>query len=277
MADRSGPGWSKKFTNFKHVHSVIHQVGSGNDAWAEYDEDVIQTQTRGLQRPRKQKPAAEASDPPPADRPPLGYPQHFTSDPGPHAGRPTWSSQQPQTHYYGNHNQSSYHYEQQGSTHPPQNSYGHSHQSSASPPPTSAAYGSYGQGYPPPPGSSGPNYGPASNQVDFNSSNSFSQPYENGHRGHGQYQNDANRTYGSQSSLNYTVSPTSYGPVSNQLDSNSSNSFSQPYDNGHRGHGQYQNDAIGTYGNTNSGPRPNRVASAPGLYGCPYNLPNDGS
>ena len=248
MADRSGSGWREKFTNFKHVHGVIHHVGSGNDALAEYDEeDVIQTQvvTRGLQRPRKHKPAA-ASDPPPAARPPLGYPQHFTSDPGPHAGYPTWSSQpsnqQSQSHYSGNHNQSSYHYVQQGMTHPPQNSYGHTPQNSASPPPTSATYGSYGQGYQPPPGSSGPSY-----------------------------------YHGSQSSHNYTISPTSYGPVSNQLDFNSSNSTSQPYNHGHGGHGQHQNDANGMYGNPSSGPRPGLVASAPGLYGCPYNLPNDGS
>ena len=249
MEDRSGSGWSKKFTNFKHVHGVVHHVGSGNDAWEEFDEDVIQTQTRertrGLQRPRKQKPA-EASDPPPADRPPLGYPRHFPSDPGPHAGHPTWSSQpsnqQPQSHYPGNHNQSSYYSAQQDLTRPPQNSYGHSHQSSASPPPTSATYGSYGQGYPPPPGSSGPN-----------------------------------SYHGSQSSHDYTVSPTSYGPLSNLLDFNSSNPTSQPYNHGYGGHGQNQNYANGMYGNPNSGPRPDRVASAPGLYGCPYNRPNDGS
>ena len=246
MAERSGSGWSEKFTNFKRVHGVIHHVGSGKDAWAEYDEeDVTQTRvaTRGLQRTRKHKPAAEASDPPTAGRPPLGYPQHFTSDPGPHAGYPTWSSQpskqQSQSHYSGNHNQSSYHYAQQDLTYPPHSSYGPSHQNSAPPPPTST---SYGQGYPPPPASSGPN-----------------------------------NYHGSQSSHNNTVSPTSYGSVSNQQDFNSSSPTSQPYNHGYGGYGQHQNDANGTYENASSGTRPDRVASAPGPYGCPYNRPNDGS
>lgn len=218
-------------------------MSPGNDTWAEFDGE---TQTRGLQRTRRHRPAGEASDPPPADRPPLGYPQHPMSDPGPHTGYPTWSSQpssqQPQSHYSGNHNQPSYYPTQQGLTHTPQNSSGHSHQSSASPPPTSATYGSYGLGYPPPPGSSGPTY-----------------------------------YHGSQSLHNYTVSPTSYGSVSSHLDFNSSNSTSQLYGPSHGGQGQNQNDANGLYGNSNSGPRPGRVVSAPGVYGCPYNRPDDGS
>ena len=69
MAERLGSRWSEKFTNFKRVHRVIHHVGSGNDAWAEYDEeDVTQTQTRDLQRTRKQKPSLALLDPPLAAR-----------------------------------------------------------------------------------------------------------------------------------------------------------------------------------------------------------------
>ena len=245
MDDRSGSGWAKKLTSFKHVHGVIRHFDSSNGAWAaEFDEDVVQT--RGLQRDRKRKPAAEASDPPPADRPPLYYPQHYMTDPGPHSGYSTLSSQPSnqlsQSQYSGVPNQPSYYVAQQNLTGRPQNSFGHTPQSSASPPPSSANYGSYGRGYPPPPGSSGPNY----------------------------YQ-------GSQNSHNYTASPTSYGPVSNRLDSNSSNSTSQPYDHRQGGHGQNQNEANGMYGNPYPGPRPDRVASAPGFYGCPYHYPDNGS
>ena len=237
MADRSESGWNKKFTSFKHYHGVIRQVGSGNEAWAEFEE----VQTRGLQRDRKQKPAREASDPP-ADLPPLNYPQHYMPDPGPHAGYHTWSSQRPnqqtQSQHSGDYNQPSYYPGQQSLTHPPPNSYGYNYQSSASPPPTSAIYGSYAQGYQPPPGSSGSN------------------------------------NHGSQSSNNYTVSPTSYSPVSNQRDLSSSNSTSQPYDHGYGGQGRNQNDPNGIYGSSNPGQSPDRVASAPE---CPYNRPNDGS
>ena len=245
MDDRSGSGWGKKMTSFKHVHGVIRHFDSSNGAWAaEFDEDVIQT--RGLQRSRKQKPAAEASDPPPADRPALYYPPRYISDPGPQASYSTWSSQplnqQPQSQYSGGSNQPSYYAGQQNLTGQPQNSSGHAHQSSASPPPSSANYGSYGQGYPPPPRPSSPNH----------------------------YQ-------GSQSSHNYTASPTSYGPVSNRLDSNFSNSTSQPYDHGQGGHGQYQNEANGIYGDPHPEPRPGRVASATGVYYCPWNYPDNGS
>ena len=245
MDDRSDSGWGKKLTSFKHVHGVIRHFDSSNGAWAaEFDEDVVQT--RGLQRDRKRKPAAEASDPPPADRPPLYYPPHHMSDPGPQASYSTWSSQssnqQPQSQYSGDSNQSSYHATQQNLTGRPQNSFGYTHQSSASPPPSSANYGSYGRGYPPPPGPSGSNY----------------------------YQ-------GSQSSHNYTTSPTSYGPVSNRLDSNFSNSTSQPYDHRQGGHNQNQNEANGIYGDPYPGPRPGRVVSAPGVNGCPYYLPDNGS
>ena len=245
MDDRSGSGWGKKLTSFKHVHGVIRHFDSSNGAWtAEFDEDVVQS--RGLQRDRKRKPAAEASDPPPADRPPLYYPQHYMSDPGPHSGYFTLpsqpSNQQPQSQYSGDPNQPSYHAAQQNLTGRPQNSFGHTHQSSASLPPSSANYGSYVQGYPPPPRSSSPNY----------------------------YQ-------GSQSSYNYTASPTSYGPVSNRLDSNSSNSASQPYDQRQGGHGQFQIEADGAYRESYPGSRPGRIASAPRVYDCPYYYPDNGS
>ena len=242
MGDRSGSGWREKLTSFKHVHGVIRQFDSSNGAWAaEFDEDVVQA--RGLQRDRKRKPAAEASDPPPADRPPF-YPQHYT-DPGPHAGYSTLSSQtsnqQLQSQYPGGPTQPNYYAAQQNWTGQPQNSFGHTPHFSTSPPPSSANYGSYGRGYSPPPGSSGSNY----------------------------YQ-------GSQSSHHYTTSPASYGPGPNRLNSNSSNSTSQPYDHRQGGYGQHQIEANGTYGDPYPRPPPGRVASAPGGYGCPYNYPDNG-
>ena len=230
-------------TSFKHVHGVIRHFDSSNGTWAaEFDENVVQT--RGLQRDRKEK-LAEASDPPPADRPALFYPSRYTSDPGPQASYSTWSSQQPSnqqppSQYFGDPNQPSYY--QQNLTGRPQSSFGHTHQSSASLPPSSANYGSYGPGYSPPPRPSSPNY----------------------------YQ-------GSQSSHNYTTSPTSYGPALNRLNSNFSNSTSQPYDHGQGGHGQYQNEANGIYGDPHPEPRPGGVASATGVYYCPNNLPDNGS
>ncbi len=247
MDDRSGSGWGKRLTSFKHVHGVIRQFDSSNGAWAaESNEDVVQT--RGLQRDRKRPPAAEASDPPPADCPPLYYPPHYMTDPGPQASYPTWSSQpsnqQPQSQYSGDPHQPSYYATQQSLTGRPQNSFGHTHQSSASPPPppSSANCGSYGRGCPPPPGPSSPNY----------------------------YQ-------GSQSPHNYIAGPTSYAPVSNRMDSNFSNSTSQPYDHWQGNHGQNQNEANGMYGNPYPGPRPDLVASAIGFYGCPYRYPDNGS
>lgn len=245
MDERSRSGWGNKMTSFKHVHSAIRHFDSSNGAWAaEFDEDVVQT--RGLQKDRKRKPAAEASDPPPADSQPLHYSSHYISNPGPQARYSTWSSQpsnqQPQSQYSGDPNQPSYHAPQQNLTGRPQNPYGHTYQSSASAPPSSANYGSYGGAYPPPPGPSSPN----------------------------NYQ-------GSQSSHDYTASPTAYGPVSNRLDSNFSDSTSQPYDHWQRGHGQNQNEPNGMYGDPYSGARPGRVASAPVVYNCPYYYQDDGS
>ena len=229
-------------TSFKRYHGVIRHFNSSNAWAAEFDEDVVQT--RGLQR--KRKPTVEASDPPPADGPAQYFHPHYIPDLGPQAGYSTWSSQQsnqqPQNQYSGNANQPSYYAGQQNPTGRPQNSFGHTHQSSVSPPPSSTNYGSYAQGYPPPPGPSSPNH----------------------------YQ-------GSQSPHNYITSPTFYGPVLNRLDSNYSNSTSQPYDHGQGGHGQHQNEAHGIYGDQYPEPRPGGVASAPGVYYCPFNWPDNGS
>ncbi|KAL2050850.1 hypothetical protein ABVK25_008911 [Lepraria finkii] len=250
MGNRSTFGRDKLQT-LQDVQRTIHQYKPN-------DHDDVQC--RGWQRPRKDKPA-EASDPPAPDRPPYGYAQHTMSDPG------------PQTDYVPGQNSSP----PQGSGWPPL-------------PPSQHAQGQYGgpnaqQGYSQPQhGSAYPSQQVPTYQSQFQSPYGQSQqalsvsPPPNsvqyGPYGQG-YQSPPNSSggyhQGNQSSQPYSASSAPHNQGINQLGS------SQPFANNSQSRSLSPNDTSQSYGSSYIDRSLGRIASAPIVYKCNFNLPDDGS